>query len=468
MHQIIKSAEITCSSVQASSTSDLESENFVCVVCGIYLHRRKIWSRCGHLKICAKKHFIGTRDLLEMLDFKGLQEDQEEVEDEVEEQDEEEKEIRDCDENNEENITIMSTTWACSMCTYDNIAADVKCEMCGTKVASNSSATCEGTKDAFRIMMGASRGGFMASDKSITWRGNPLVKTAKIEKRNKWTNSKKAIIAPGEFSMNAPPAWAPDFKKIQIPEMTCPIVVDGFQFASKELSDCYFLTHFHSDHYAGLDKDFNAGRIYCSTTTYSLVRLKIGKMSGLIPLELEKEYCIPPVGGCEVRVTLMDANHCPGAVVLYFVLQSGSRLKRVLHTGDFRWSKDMLLSPSIKEIAHHPSNIRNLSVYLDTTYCDPSYDFPPQDKILEEITTNALSHLSKRPPKESVLFIVGAYQIGKERVFMSIANALGIKIYVDKARKKTIMQYSDWTLEDQSNISTDEISPGTVSYRYNV
>lgn len=52
----------------------------------------------------------------------------------------------------------------------------------------------------------------------------------------------------------------PDYKKLQVGSMQQPIVVDGFQYASKSLSDCYFLTHFHSDHYQGLTSDFAYGK----------------------------------------------------------------------------------------------------------------------------------------------------------------------------------------------------------------
>lgn len=44
----------------------------------------------------------------------------------------------------------------------------------------------------------------------------------------------------------------PDFKRIKGTQPS--FIVDGFQYASKALSSVYFLTHFHSDHYTGLDK----------------------------------------------------------------------------------------------------------------------------------------------------------------------------------------------------------------------
>jgi hypothetical protein len=44
----------------------------------------------------------------------------------------------------------------------------------------------------------------------------------------------------------------PEFKRIK--GTSPPFIVDGFPFASKELSSIYFLTHFHSDHYGGITK----------------------------------------------------------------------------------------------------------------------------------------------------------------------------------------------------------------------
>ena len=76
-----------------------------------------------------------------------------------------------------------------------------------------------------------------------------------------------------------------------------------------------------------------------------------------------------PFGGAGVEVTLVDANHCPGAVQFLFRLPSG---ERYVHCGDMRFSPKLLDSPLL-------AAYRNCTaVYLDTTYCNPRFTFPPQ------------------------------------------------------------------------------------------
>ncbi|RQM30211.1 hypothetical protein B5M09_000303, partial [Aphanomyces astaci] len=106
------------------------------------------------------------------------------------------------------------------------------------------------------------------------------------------------------------------------------IVVDGFQYAKPSLSKVYFLSHFHSDHYTGLSKSFSAGVIYCTAVTAKLVLLCLGVNKKYIhPLPLNQPHVLADQQG---QVTLIEANHCPGAALFLFQLRGG---KTYLHTG---------------------------------------------------------------------------------------------------------------------------------------
>ncbi|KAF9618072.1 hypothetical protein IFM89_000023 [Coptis chinensis] len=63
------------------------------------------------------------------------------------------------------------------------------------------------------------------------------------------------------------------------------------------------------------------------------------------------------------KVTMLEANHCPGAALIHFRLIDG---RCYLHTGDFRASK---LMQSHLLLTSHRVNL----LYLDTTYCHPKY-----------------------------------------------------------------------------------------------
>src|SRR5690606_15577843 len=95
----------------------------------------------------------------------------------------------------------------------------------------------------------------------------------------------------------------------------------------------YILTHFHSDHYGGLSRRFDYGKLYCSQVTAALVTSQLGvsyarahpgaraqtltlsRPMFVHPLSLDTTHEID--GG--IRVTLIDANQCacPVRSVLY-------------------------------------------------------------------------------------------------------------------------------------------------------
>ncbi|KAJ8025361.1 DNA cross-link repair 1A protein [Holothuria leucospilota] len=79
--------------------------------------------------------------------------------------------------------------------------------------------------------------------------------------------------------------------------------VDAFSYGDIPDITCYFLTHFHSDHYGGLTKKFT-NPIYCSVITANLVKTKLYVPSEYVrPLAMEEEHVIE-----NVKVTFLDAN----------------------------------------------------------------------------------------------------------------------------------------------------------------
>ncbi|KAI3916883.1 hypothetical protein MKW98_014344 [Papaver atlanticum] len=220
----------------------------------------------------------------------------------------------------------------------------------------------------------------------------------------------------------APRKTCPFYKKIP----GTPFTVDAFRYGLIEGCSAYFLTHFHYDHYGGLTKGWSNGPIYCTPLTARLLKLCLSVNPSFInPLELDTEYVIHGI-----KVTMLEANHCPGAALIFFHLADG---RRVLHTGDFRACKLMQSYPLLV-------NQRIHSVYLDTTYCNAKYTFPPIEDVLGFVVKVTKDSLKKQP---KTLVIVGAYSIGKERVYLAISEALGVNIYTN-AQRRRILQSFDW------------------------
>jgi DNA cross-link repair 1A protein len=56
---------------------------------------------------------------------------------------------------------------------------------------------------------------------------------------------------------------------------------------------------------------------------------------------------------------------------------------------------------------------------------------------------------------KKTVFLFGAYGIGKERMYMSVAKALNCKVYVDNYRMETMMCYHDWPPEDRNRLTSN-------------
>lgn len=272
----------------------------------------------------------------------------------------------------------------------------------------------------------------------------------------------------------------PEVKVVRFPVHT--VAVDAFMYMDHTDVQDYFLSHFHADHYQGLCKSWSQGQLYCLQITAALVMYKFKlERERITILDIGKKYYLKS----NFRCTALDANHCPGAAIFLFEQLNDTHdvIRSVLHTGDFRASEEM--ENQIREI----TNNRALDcVYLDTTYLNPYYNFPLQESVLKttadfvsSINENGLkSHFgdsqksilaftkthSDHSYKYRYLYLIGRYNVGKERLALAIANRLGTKIFIskDNGRYKILNQYLEWFPDEIITCNPEESSVHLVSF----
>ncbi|CEJ54098.1 hypothetical protein PMG11_00421 [Penicillium brasilianum] len=208
-----------------------------------------------------------------------------------------------------------------------------------------------------------------------------------------------------------------------------------------------FLTHVHTDHLQGLES-FRAPFIYCSPTTRELLlRLErfphrinhaqgileareitykhLNKLLRPIPLNTPTEIELTPIKN--IRVTLIDANHCPGSVM--FLIEGDG--KTILYTGDIRaekwWVDSLIRNPFLIPYTLTSKRLDNL--YLDTTYLRRSGIPPEKFSSKAEGIAEVLERVQRYPPETN--FHVGAWTFGYEEVWLALASALRTKVHLD-------------------------------------
>ena len=284
-------------------------------------------------------------------------------------------------------------------------------------------------------------------------------------------------------------------------------VVDSFRVPCRDGDGWrhFFLTHFHADHYGGLSRRHftpeSGRRVYCSAITAHcvqaelrlhesvLVRVPVGDAHGLIIFEDGSSCRATAAAATEVhpeisskdaarpllRVRACDANHCPGAVMFIFYVYATGRL--VMHCGDMRYEATrMQCDPLLRSLAEAPSPSQRVHhLHIDTTYCDPRYDFVPQAAALQALVDTA----QRDAARGRTLFLCGTYFIGKERVWLALAAALHTKVYVSprwRRKRRLLLEclkedaagesvYAPWLTEDAAAAQIHLVHIGDTDWK---
>ncbi|KAF3923881.1 hypothetical protein ABW21_db0208930 [Orbilia brochopaga] len=215
-----------------------------------------------------------------------------------------------------------------------------------------------------------------------------------------------------------------------------------------------FLSHIHSDHLLGLaGKGYRAPFIYCSAATKNLL-LKLERRSHRLnyakklvesheysyldfakrerilrelPLETPTEIELCP--GYTIRVTLFDANHCPGSTM--FLVEGND--KAILYTGDIRaepwWLEKLKRNPILLPYCR---GIKTLDcLYLDTTHASfeaSHLSFSPKADGIADL----LATVAKYPP--TTIFHLNTWTTGYEDAWVALSAYFNAQIHLDDYR----------------------------------
>ena len=215
------------------------------------------------------------------------------------------------------------------------------------------------------------------------------------------------------------------------------VVIDGFvgwnRFAPRNA--VYLLSHFHSDHYVGLSAgQFEGGTIYCSEITARLVTSRLGVDSQCIHSLPMFTKCRLPHAEPPTFVTLLDANHCPGAVMMLFeVHYAADRVSLHLHLGDARceMEADSLFHRKNKALLHSVYG-RIDRLYLDTTYLSTKMVLPRQSDAVQFVADRCRSLLDEGG---DLVILIGTYTIGKERILQRVAEQCRCPIFIESWKR---------------------------------
>ena len=152
----------------------------------------------------------------------------------------------------------------------------------------------------------------------------------------------------------------------------------------------------------------------------------------------------------------MDANHCPGSVMILFQGYFGT----ILHTGDMRFNLSMVQTNPILYPEHlRNSNYSGISIpidemILDNTFCDPIFKFPTRSVALKMIYDVIDKNLEIN---EELRVLICIDSLGKEEMTVELSLKYETLIIVSEIRYQMIR-----SIDLSSNLFTTDKSKGWI------
>jgi DNA cross-link repair 1A protein len=475
-----------------NSNSNSNRDFAACSVCGVSLTHISTWKgRLNHLKRCSKQHGVSARDV-------AYNDDHEEFDVMA---------APSSASNTNNSDTPKTAAAAASEASLkpwhgNNAQVDLQKQQQQSSGSSSSTKKQPGTDALSMLMAGARRAAKQAKLAGSIKAANAAAAVAAAARggggrRSSWWGGggggRGSGSGGGDGTFGQKNYACPAYKKIPGTNF----VVDGFQYASSlstaaggktALLPTYFLTHFHSDHYGGITRTWNTGIIYCSQPTANLVHDQLGVERHYLhplPFDVPTEIATMTTRGVHksVTVTLLNANHCPGAAMMLFEIplsasssssssnsNNNSKKRRILHVGDFRWNRSVMLGTTSSSNINNNNPLVTLAtavatgneharldeLFLDTTYCDAKYTLPTQAAAIAATVEYAVEQVQlAKMHRQRILLLFGTYTIGKERIYLAVAEKLGMKVYVDKRRFKILSAVmNEWLPEKLSSLLT--------------
>ena len=214
----------------------------------------------------------------------------------------------------------------------------------------------------------------------------------------------------------------------------------------------------------------SGGSLFCSKISSSFVLSQFDEIRASNVTELINNK---PVVICvkderdedyKLRVTAIDANHCPGSIMILFEKMDSEEnvISRILYTGDFRFDDGMSLE---RMAALHSEDKRTLKIdelYLDTTFMEESYQIFPGRKQSEQqiwdlvnnwVGQNRIKQRGRK--KEYVVMLHPPARYGYENILNNIylRSGLELRVHVPAIKYHTYLCHTsltDCTDEDPS------------------